>query len=111
MFISFFESMCLSTGYEPKTTFWQDFTLAEADGVRGVVETYERIMKEWSGNYIYLTELVMVLNWNIWYWHAGDSWYAKDLCEAYNELWEKTDHYALDHLQGEELRYFLRTVD
>ena len=109
--MSFFESMCRATGYTPKTTFWQDFAIAEADAVRGVRETYERIMNEWSDNYIYLTELVMVLNWNIWYWYKGESCYAKDLTEAYNELWEKTSEYALDHLQDDELDYYLRTVD
>ena len=73
------------TGYEPKTTFWQDFAIAEADAVKGVRETYERVMQEWSDNYIYLTELVIVLNWNIWYWHEGESCYAKDLTEVYND--------------------------
>jgi hypothetical protein len=109
--MSFFESMCGMTGYKPQTTFWTDFAIAEADAVKGVLETYERIMKEWSDNYIYLTELVMVLNWNIWYWHHGESCYAKDLTEAYNELWEKTSEYALDHLKGKELEYYLRTVN
>ena len=109
--MSFFESMCKMTGYEPKTTFWQDFAIAEADAIKGVRETYERVMREWSDNYIYLTELVMVLNWNIWYWHEGESYYAKDLTEVYNELWAKTHDYALDHLKDEELQYYLRTVD
>ncbi len=109
--MSFFESMCRSTGYEPKTTFWTDFAIAEEFSSPAVLETYERIMKEWSSNYIYLTELVMVLNWNIWYWCNGESCYAKDLTEAYNELWEKTHEYALDHLKGKELEYYPRTVD
>ena len=109
--MSFFESMCRATGYKPQTTFWQDFAIAEQYAVRGVRETYERIMNEWSDNYIYLTELVMVLNWNIWYWYAGESCYAKDLTEVYNELWDKTSEYALDHLKDDELDYYLRTVD
>jgi hypothetical protein len=109
--MSFFESMCRATGYTPKTTFWQDFAIVEQYAVRGVRETYERIMEEWSSNYIYLTELVMVLNWNIWYWYTGKSPHSQVLTEIYNELWEKTSDYALDHLKGEELEYYLRTVD
>ena len=109
--MSFFESMCQMTGYTPKTTFWQDFAIAEADAVRGVRETYKRIMNEWSNNYIYLTELVMVLNWNIWYWDGAGTKNAEELTKLYNELWEKADHYALSNLAGDELQYYLRTVD
>ncbi len=98
-------------GYEPKTTFWDDFRIAEVFGPAAVRNTYNRIMNEWSDNYIYLTELVMVLNWNIWYWYNLGSKQAEELTELYNELFEKTDEYCMDHLSGKELTYFLRTVD
>lgn len=103
--------MCQITGYEPQTTFWEDFSIAENFGAAAVQDTYDRIMKAWSDNYIYLTELVMVLNWNIWYWHSCQSRQAEELTELYNELYEKTDAYCLDYLNGDELSYFLRTVD
>lgn len=99
------------TGYIPKTTFWDDFNIAEAFGLAAVQDTYNRIMNEWSDNYIYLTELVMVLNWNIWYWDGAGTKKAEELTELYNELWEKADQFALDNLTDEELQYFLRTVD
>ena len=103
--------MCKMTGYEPKTTFWRDFVNAEHFGVDGIRDIYERIMHEWRGNYIYLTELVLVLNWNIWYWNGAGTSLAEKFTELYNELWEKADQFALDNLAGEELQYFLRTVD
>lgn len=59
------------TGYKPQTTFWDDFMIAEKFGVDAVRDTYNRAMKAWKKNYIYLTELVMVLNWNIWYWDGA----------------------------------------
>ena len=99
------------TGYQPQTTFWDDFNIAEAFGPNAIQDTYNRIMNGWSDNYIYLTELVMVLNWNIWYWNGAGTKKAEELTEVYNELWEKADRYALDNLTGEELQYFLRTVD
>lgn len=52
--------------YEFKTTFWQDFTIADAFGTEAITDTYRRAFKEWKSNYIYLTELVIVLNWKIW---------------------------------------------
>ena len=103
--------MCQIAEYEPQTTFWEDFAIAEQFGTAAVQNTYDRVMKEWSDNYIYLTELVMVLNWNIWYWHALQSDQAKEYEALYNELFEKTDAYCLDYLNGDELSYFLRTVD
>lgn len=109
--MSFFEIMCKMTGYEPKSTFWDDFNIAEAYGSTAIRDTYNRIMNGWSDNYIYLTELVIVLNWNIWYWNDCRSNQAKEFEDLYCELFEKTDIYCLDHLNGKELQYFLRTVD
>jgi len=103
--------MCEMTGYKPQTTFWDDFMIAEKFGVDAVRDTYNRAMRALRGNYIYLTELVMVLNWNIWYWNGAGTKKAEELTEVYNDLLEKADEYALDHLTGDELQYFLRTVD
>ena len=103
--------MCEMTGYKPQTTFWDDFMIAEKFGIDAVRDTYNRVMRAWSDNYIYLTELVMVLNWNIWYWNGAGTSLAEKFTELYNELWEKTHAYSLDNLTGDELQYYLRTVD
>ena len=98
-----------ATGYEPKTTFWSDFTIAEmVSGIDGIKDTYNRAFNEWQSDYVYLTELVMMLNWKIWYHHDTGN---MKLAELYNELWEKTDQWALEHLAGEAKDYFLRTLD
>ena len=60
----------LENGYLYKTTFWQDFTLAERFGFASVEDTFRRAFNEWRTNTIYLTELVLVLNWKIWHWHG-----------------------------------------
>lgn len=95
-------------GYEPKTTFWQDFSIADMFGAGAVRGTFDRAFAEWKSDYVYLTELVMVLNWKLWeHYEAGDD----GLAELYNELWGKADLYAQDNLTGEELDYFYRTTD
>lgn len=94
-------------GYEEKTTFWSDFSIADRFGVSAIKDTYKRAFSEWKTNHIYLTELVMVLNHKIWQWYQKNPEVAK----IYNELWEKADKYALNHLKGDELNYFLQTVD
>lgn len=94
-------------GYKPQTTFWDDFSIADAFGVNAIKDTYNRAFKNWKENHIYLTELVMVLNHKIWQWYERNETIAR----VYNELWEKADLYATSHLKGEELSYFYRTTD
>ena len=95
------------TGYKPKTTFWSDFTVADHFGLAAIMDTYRRAFKEWKSNYVYLTELVMVLNWKIWEWYEKDESTAK----LYDALWQKADAYACENLKDEELDYFYRTTD
>lgn len=93
--------------YECKTTFWDDFTIAENFGKNAILDTYKRAFEEWKDDYIYLTELVMVLNHKIWQWYERNELVAR----IYNDLWEKTNEYAWNTLKGDELTYFYRTTD
>ena len=95
------------SGYEPKTTFWEDFSIADCFGITAIKDTYKRAFEEWKSDYIYLTELVMVLNHKIFQWYERDD----DKAKLYSDLWEKADGYACDNLKGDELRYFYRTTD
>ena len=51
-------------GYEQKTTFWMDFSIADKFGIAAIKDTYKRAFNAWKDNHVYLTELVMVLNHN-----------------------------------------------
>ena len=93
--------------YEFKTTFWTDFSIADRYGIPAIKDTYSRAFEEWKDNYIYLTELVMVLNWKIWQWYEN----REEFAEVYNELWEMADSYAMENLHDEEMNYFIRTTD
>lgn len=93
--------------YECKTTFWDDFTIAENFGKNAILDTYKRAFEEWKDDYIYLTELVMVLNHKIWNWYERNELVAR----IYNDLLEKTNEYAWNTLKGDELTYFYRTTD
>ena len=96
------------TGYEPKTTFYEDFSIAENFGPNAIRETYDWAFREWKDDPVYLTELVMVLNWKLWeQYQVGNQEFA----DLYNELWEKADIWACEHLEGEDLAYFYRTTD
>lgn len=96
------------TGYEPITTFYEDFSIADRFGHSAVKDTYRRGLETAvSLGYKYLTEFVMALNWKIWEHYERN----EALARLYNDLWEKADIYAQEHLKGEELSYYYRTLD
>lgn len=95
------------TGYEPKTTFYTDFSIADAYGEWAIKDTYKRAMEAWKTDTVFLTELVMVLNWKMWRWYEHNDAYAL----LYSDLWEKSVKYATSHLHGEDLMYYYRTTD
>ena len=95
-------------GYEAQTTFWSDFSIADRFGAAAVRDTFERAMKEWKCNHIYLTELVIVLNHKIWFWHSKHN---DTFAKLYDELWREADSYACENLKGEELSYYFDTLD
>ena len=99
--------MTLPNGYELTTTFWQDFSIADCFEKNAVQDTFNRAFNEWKSNHVYLTELVIVLNWKIWQHYQTNP----ELAKLYNELWEKADAYALDNLKGTELDFFLTVTD
>ena len=96
------------TGYKPKTTFYSDFTIADAFGAAAIKDTYKRAFKCWKNNIEYLTELVMVLNWKCWEHHnRGNERYM----ELYRDLYWKADEWAKDNLTGDDLTYYYETLD
>ena len=96
------------TGYKTISTFWQDFTIADAFGVNAVKDTFKRAFAGWKSDYKMLTELVMVLNHKLgWHYEQGH----KELALAYEACWKEADAYACDNLKGEELSYFYEVTD
>lgn len=95
------------SGYEPKTTFWTDFTMADKFGKNAIKDTFDRAFEEWKSNYIYLTELVMVLNHKMWFWSEKN----EEIARLYLNIWQQADVWASENLKDTELEYFYRTLD
>ena len=93
---------------EFSTTFWQDFTIADAFGEDAVKDTFDRAFEEWKSDYRYLTDLVIVLNHKLWEHHEKGN---ESLARLYDSLWKKADGYAMDNLKDEKLGYFLDQTD
>jgi hypothetical protein len=95
------------TGYKPITTFYMDFSIADAFGIKAIEDTHKNAMAYAKTDYKVLTELVMALNWKIWEHNEVNETYA----ELYNKLYNSTANYATSTLKGEELSYYYRTTD
>ena len=96
------------TGYKPKTTFFEDFSIADNFGIEAVKDTYRRALEtaKFMG-YEYLTEFVMALNWKIWQHYEKN----EPLARVYNELWMSACEVAEETLKGDELAYYYKTID
>ena len=95
-------------GYETKTTFWDDFSIADRFGRSAILDTYNLSSSEWKSNAVYMTELVMVLNWKCWdYYEKGNL----TLSRLYSDLYYKADALASESLSGEDLAYYYSTSD
>lgn len=96
------------TGYKPKTTYFEDFSIADLFGIGAIKETYKNALEtaKFMG-YVYLTELVMVLNWKIWEHYENNNDYGI----LYDKLWRKASQYAEKHLKKDELSYYYATID
>ena len=94
--------------YEMKTTFMQDFAIADAFGKRAVLDTYKRAFDEWKHDTEYVTELALVMNWRCWsHYEKGN----EEMSRLYSDLYYETRDWCLDNLKGDDLAYYIRTTD
>lgn len=92
---------------EFKTTFFEDFTIADNFWEKAIRDTYKRAFSEWKNNVKYFTEFVVALNWKIWQRYEKD----KSVAKVYNDLWIEADAYACENFKGDDLNYFYRLTD
>lgn len=105
---NFEQQMLGLNGYETQTTFYSDFTIADAFGESAVIDTFERSFASFNKNIVYMTELSLVLNHKLWeHYNAGN----ESMSNVYDTLWKKTDEYCINNFKGSDLDYFLRTTD
>ena len=96
-------------GYEPKTTFWSDFTIAELFGVSAIKDTYDRSIESWKTNIVYMTELSMVLNHKGWVYHETN----EELSQYYFNLYNEIDNLIFQLFEdgSDEIHYYIKTTD
>lgn len=93
---------------ERETTFRNDFTIADHFGTDAIKDTYKRAFKEWRNDLMYVTELVVVLNWKIRQHHEG---HHNKMAQLYQDLRESTHERCLKNLKDKDLQYYLDKTD
>lgn len=97
-------------GYEERTTFMNDFAIAERFGEGAVRDTFDRAMREWGDSMSYLTELCMVTNALCWkFYQEGDMGLSRAYADMYYECMDRA--YEPGRFTYEEREYFFRHVD
>lgn len=109
-------SMAKELGYEPKTTFWQDFSIADLYGLNAIQDTLRRAFGEWCEDVEYVAELALVLNHKgFWYYAAAEqrdnNERLRALAQTYFAMYEAVNDYAKEHFTGEDAEYYFRVTD
>ena len=97
----------LENGYEIRTTFWSDFTIAEKFGISAIRETFNNAFRNWKTNTEYVTELACVMSWKSCAWYEKNDEY----CVQYSDYYHEVDSWCMDNLKGKDLEYYLKWTD
>ena len=100
-------------GYETKTTFFGDLSIAEWYGDESVKETYHNVVESWGGSVEFFTEFVMCLNHKGWEHHQlgkNDEKRMK-LSKLYFDLYEKVSRFVEKNFDEKGLEYYYRVTD
>lgn len=92
---------------ELKTTFRQDFKIADAFGVSAIKDTYKRARSEWKDNVEYMAELTCVLNWGVCRWYGTND----KIATLYEKLWKDCEEFCYEHFKGKDLEKYLDIID
>lgn len=100
--------MRFENGYETKTTFYEDFTIADAFGIDAIEDTFKRSFNNWKNNLEYVTELAMIMSIkSCIHYERGNDVYTS----LYSDLYHRVDNWCMNNLKGSDLTYYIQTTD
>lgn len=101
--------MTTINGHQMTTTFWEDFTIADAFGEDAVVDTFNRVFNEWKSDVVYLAELTIVTNHKGWqHYQVGDEEIAQLYFGYYHQCMDYAYSGAFDE---DDVHTFFRITD
>ena len=105
-YTEYLETLSAECGYTFITDYAKRIHEATEDGT--LKNRYAEMLCEAQQDYKKLTELVLLLNWFGWYYDDIKE-YAKSA--EVLEYWGEADELGFEVLKGEELNYFIQTLD
>jgi len=97
------------TGYRPFTTFFMDLSIADNYGKAAILETYDRVVKEWGHNVKYFTEFALMLSMKaVFYYDVRKN---MELNGLYADLYDKARDFAYENFDENGRRYFYEHTD
>ena len=99
------EAMC---GYTQRTTFWDDFTIAERFGLPAIKDTYKNAFMSWKSGVGFIRGLVWVLNWKMLY--MGER-RMTEKSAMYYKCWVELSNWCERHLEAGAYEYFINVTD
>ena len=100
-------AITLPNGYKMTTTFFEDFAIAEVFGLDAVEDTFDNAFNNWKLDYVYMTELAIVMSNNSIAKYDDN----RELAFLYAHLFHKVDNYCLNNFKNDALDFYLRITD
>ena len=95
-------------GYTQRTTFWDDFSIADRFGGDSVKDTFYRAFNEWKTDVVFMTELTLVLNWKMWQMADMNK---EERANIYYGLWIEACDWCEEHFRKGALNYYNKMTD
>lgn len=105
-----------SFGYETKTTFYMDISIAECYGIEYIKKSYNDIIESWMDDYKFIAEFILVLNTKAWEWDARRSKglnIPEGIVGVYSDLFYDLKDKVFDHYKDNEeaTNYIFKLID
>lgn len=102
------ENIFAETGYERKSTFFSDLSIAEWYGIKDVEDTINRVVKSWFDDVEMFTEFVMCVNHKSWeHYQRGNT----ELARLYSEKFYELQDMVYEKWDSEAQQYYYRITD
>lgn len=86
--------------------FLQDFKNAERNGIDAIKYTFKKLFEENKTNYVYLTDLAIILNERSKKYKIVNTRFSK----LYNKLYEELNDYVVQTLKDKKLDYYFNNI-
>lgn len=94
-------------GYEPKSTYYSDMSIAEPFGKKAILDTYKHAMKFHGKDVEMMAELAMIFSWkSLEHYEKNDA-----LSALYSDLYYRHCDFVCNTFEPEAVQKFYEIID